>query len=54
MAYLRKNNLRIDWHGMVPPYDLVVECADLIIPHDIPGTPIILVQEGMTDPEGLS
>src|SRR5262249_14931205 len=32
-------------------YDLVVMGTDLVVPGNIKGTPIVLVQEGMTDPE---
>ena len=34
-------------------YDLVYTCSDLIIPKNILGKKIILVQEGMTDPENF-
>jgi len=49
--YFRQNNLNIDYQGKQAPYDLVLTCADLIIPKNIRQSPIILVQEGMTDPE---
>jgi len=52
--YLEKNNLRIDFGGKTHTYDLVLTCSDLIIPSNIKGKKIILVQEGMTDPENLS
>lgn len=53
MEYLAYNNLPIDLHGTGHRYDLVLTCADLIIPQNIRSTPIVLVQEGMTDPEGF-
>lgn len=52
MEYCRANGLILDDHGRQGPYDLVLTCADLIMPHNIRHSPIILVQEGMTDPEG--
>lgn len=50
-AYLEAHDLAIDYGARARRYDLVLTCADLIIPHNIRDTPIILVQEGMTDPE---
>jgi hypothetical protein len=50
-AYLETHDLPIDYGGASGGYDLVLTCADLIIPHNIRRTKIILVQEGMTDPE---
>lgn len=51
--YLRKNNLEIDYRGVRHNYDLVYTCADLIMPKNIRSKKVILVQEGMTDPENL-
>ena len=51
-AYLREHRLPLDPRGRRGGYDLVVTCSDLIIQRNIRGTPIVLVQEGMTDPEG--
>jgi len=53
LAYLRSHELDVDLRGCRGPYDLVVTCSDLIVPHNIRSTPIVLVQEGMTDPENL-
>ena len=53
LQYLVRHGLKIDQHGRRNSYDLVVTCADLIIPKNIRHLPIILVQEGMTDPEGF-
>ena len=41
----------IDERGSANDYDLVVTCSDLVVQQNILGKPIILVQEGMTDPE---
>lgn len=52
-GYLNDNNLKIDYRGEKNKYDLVFTGSDLIIPHNIRNSKIILVQEGMTDPENL-
>ena len=49
--YLRQNGYPVDPSGQERPYHLVVTCSDLIIPRNIADLPIVLVQEGMTDPE---
>lgn len=53
LEYLTANNLKIDFKGKQNKYDLVFTCSDLIIPKNIRYSRIILVQEGMTDPEDL-
>jgi len=53
LAYLQRHNLAIDQAGQNGPYDLVVTCSDLLVPGNIRRSPIVLVQEGMTDPEGI-
>lgn len=50
-AYLRENGLRMDYGGKQYEYDLVVMVSDLIIPANVRGKKVILIQEGMTDPE---
>ena len=50
-SYLNYNELQIDESGMSGNYDLVVTCSDLVIQPNIKDKKIILVQEGMTDPE---
>ncbi|MDX9923145.1 MAG: CDP-glycerol glycerophosphotransferase family protein [Ignavibacteriaceae bacterium] len=51
--YLNSNNLKIDYQGKENNYDLVFTGSDLIIPKNILDKRIILVQEGMTDPENF-
>lgn len=51
--YLNDNNLKLDYRGLNNNYDLVYTCADLIFPKNIRNKKVILVQEGMTDPENL-
>jgi|SRR5579862_5777209 len=53
LAYLRRHSLALDLEGLNGPYDLVVTCSDLLVPGNIRQYPIVLVQEGMTDPEGF-
>lgn len=53
-AYLRDQGLPLDEGGRNGPYDLVLTCSDLIVPRSIRGLPIVLVQEGMTDPVNLA
>jgi hypothetical protein len=53
LAYLKKHNLNIDYEGKLNQYDLVFTCQDLIVPKNIRYSKIILVQEGMVDPETL-
>ncbi len=52
-AYLADNNLPIDDRGKKHHYDLVVTCSDLIVPNNVRGKRLVLVQEGITEPEGL-
>jgi len=51
--YLVKNYLLIDYQGKYNDYDLIYTCSDLIVPKNIQNKPVILVQEGMTDPENF-
>lgn len=50
-AYLREQGLRLDYRGESHEYDLVVTGSDLIVPRNVRGKGMVLVQEGMTDPE---
>jgi hypothetical protein len=53
MRYLRKHGLAIDFEGRQRGHDyqLVVTCTDLFLPKSIRKQPLVLVQEGITDPE---
>jgi hypothetical protein len=53
-AYLRSEGLQIDVRGQRNEYDLVLTCSDLVVPKNILRSKIILVQEGMTDPENAT
>lgn len=53
MAHLRTAHVSIDDRGEGREYDLIITCTDLIIQQNIKGKRIVLVQEGLTEPEGL-
>jgi hypothetical protein len=50
--YLRREGLSVDYRGRGGPYDLVVSCSDLVVQGNLRGTPLVVVQEGILDPEG--
>lgn len=54
IRYLQENNLHVDPRGEGNDYDLVVTCSDLIVPKNIRSKRLMLVQEGITEPEGLT
>ena len=49
--YLKKHHLNVDYRGETNHYDLVFTCQDLIVPKNIRNKKLVLVQEGMTEPE---
>jgi hypothetical protein len=51
--YLRAHGLRVDERGRRGGYDLVVTCSDVVIPSNVRQTPLVAVQEGILDPDGL-
>ncbi len=51
LDYLQTHRLPIDWRGKRGDYDLVVISSDLIVPRNIREKRLILVQEGITEPE---
>lgn len=53
VSLLKSSGRAIDWRGESRSYDLVVTCSDLIIPNNIRASALVLVQEGMTDPENF-
>jgi hypothetical protein len=53
LDYLERHHLPLDQAGGNGPYALVVTCSDLIVPGNIRRYPVVLVQEGITDPEGF-
>jgi len=53
-SYLQDEGLPLDERGRSGGYDLVVSGSDLLVQRNVRGKPLVLVQEGMTDPEGLT
>lgn len=51
--YLKANSLPVEWRGHRDDFDLAVHCSDLVWPPNLDGKPVVLVQEGMTDPPSL-
>ncbi len=51
--YLAENNLPVDYQARNHRYDLVFTCQDIILPENIRNSRIVLVQEGMTEPENF-
>ncbi|RMH73746.1 MAG: hypothetical protein D6675_01620 [Gemmatimonadetes bacterium] len=49
--YFEAHHLKTDYGGTAGDYDLVVSSSDLVIQRNIADKKIVLVQEGMTDPE---
>jgi hypothetical protein len=54
LSYLTGHGLLVDDGGREGGYDLVVTCSDLVIQRNIRDRKIVLVQEGMTDPENFA
>ena len=50
---IREAGVMIDERGEGRDYDLVITCTDLIIQQNIKDKRIVLVQEGLTEPEGI-
>lgn len=49
--YLTKNYLPMDYRGVRREYDLVVTCSDLLVQKNIRNKRLVLIQEGITEPE---
>ncbi len=52
--YLQEHSCPINYEGRTNNYDLVLTCSDLIIQKNVRKKKIVLVQEGMTDPENIA
>ncbi len=50
-TYLAANSLPVDMRGRSRHYELIVTCSDLIVPKNIRHSRIMLVQDGITEPE---
>ena len=53
LDFLTREGVSLDQEGVNGPYDLVVTCSDILIQKNIRNSKIVLVQEGMTDPETI-
>ncbi|HKY41031.1 MAG TPA: hypothetical protein VJN18_34085 [Polyangiaceae bacterium] len=51
LDYLSHHDLAIDLDGQQGGYDLVVTCSDVIIPKNVRRMPMLVVQEGILDPD---
>jgi hypothetical protein len=51
LDYLVEHALTVDLDGQRGGYDLVVTCSDVIMPKNIRHKPILVVQEGILDPD---
>jgi len=52
LDYLERERLHVDYRGRQSAYDLVVTCSDVIVQRNARATRLVLVQEGILDPEG--
>jgi hypothetical protein len=52
LEYLAAHRLPVDHRGRRGPYDLVVSCSDLVVQRLARRTRLVVVQEGILDPEG--
>jgi hypothetical protein len=53
LQYLGAHGLTIDLDGERGGYDLVVSCTDLVVPDNVAGVPLVVVQEGIFDRDGV-
>jgi hypothetical protein len=51
--YLQNHGLHIDYQGKNGPYDLVVTCTDVYLQKNIRDNRIVLIQEGIIDPDSV-
>jgi hypothetical protein len=51
MQYMKDHHLLLDVGGKARAYDLVITCSDLIVQSNIRNRRLVLVQEGITEPE---
>jgi hypothetical protein len=54
MAYLEREGLPIDLGGRDGTYDMVVTCSDLVMPRNVLGNRVVVVQEGLLDQAKLA
>jgi hypothetical protein len=54
LRYLERNGLAIDVDGERGGYELIVTGTDVVLPYNANGAPIVVVQEGILDPNGVA
>lgn len=52
LHFLKTHNVLMDERGERHTYDLVITCSDLLVQRNLRGQRVVLVQEGITEPEG--
>lgn len=52
LNFLKSHNVLMDERGEGRAYDLVITCSDLLVQRNLRGQRVVLVQEGITEPEG--
>lgn len=53
LDYLRDHDLPCEYGGLLDDFDIALHCSDLVWPKNLDNKKVILVQEGMTDPESV-
>lgn len=53
LEYLAREGLALDVGGRAGPYELVVTCTDLVVQSNLRSQPLVVVQEGIFDPDGF-
>jgi hypothetical protein len=53
LDYLEREEVPLDLDGRAGNYDLIVTCSDLIVPKNVRGRRIVVVQEGILDPDSI-
>ncbi len=51
LDYLTAQGLDVDMDGQRGGYDLVVTCSDVVVPKNVRRLPMVVVQEGILDPD---
>ncbi len=54
LDYLSQHGLAVDLDGERGGYDLVVTCTDLVVPRKVQSSRIVVVQEGILDPDRVA
>lgn len=53
LEYLRDHDLPCEYGGVLNDFDVALHCSDLVWPKNLDNKKVVLVQEGMTDPESV-